>query len=539
MPENPCLRLAIDRLNATTAADHFAIWVIQAPHPSGYAHHDQSYPEHLIEAWRAWQSFFSSKPMANAPVLPSLTLPDSSDAEDSSPSPYTSRLMQYLGILLWRWVFDGSIQNSLDQSRGIALGQGNPLRLRLELRDPNLIAIPWEIMQHGPGQRAVGLSQQVLFSRTTYEVDPLALQQEETGLKVLLVQGINTMSPLDLDDGSAHDLDLEREAEAIAQAFSTGSDMSLRNTWQEIAHCEIDILIQPTPSELTSYLESKHYNVLFYSGHGMPGPDGGMLYLRPDATLNGTELAQLLTRCRIKLAVFNACWGAQPDTRDGYPIPRSSLAEVLIHHGVPAVLAMRDTIADHEALSFIQVFARSLSERLPIDEAVAVSRQHLLTLYRFNQPAWSLPVLYMHPEFDGELLRSPLEGTTEMPESPSNWVEPRIPPASLRPLEAAGSGWPVHGGRMRIGGLDTNDLVLRGAGVSRQHAEIFYRDCALEGGMQSGYFLRDFSRYGTLMFMDNRWYRIHRQEIPLHSGTRLCFGTHRVEFLVDGTDRMG
>ncbi|MBE9100001.1 CHAT domain-containing protein [Vacuolonema iberomarrocanum] len=538
MPENPCLRLAIDRLNATTAADHFAIWVIQAPHPSGYAHHDQNYPEHLIEAWRAWQSFFSSKPIANAPVLPSLTLPDSTDSEDSSPSPYTSRLMQYLGILLWRWVFDGSIQNSLDQSRGIALGQGTPLRLRLELRDPNLIAIPWEIMQHGPGQRAVGLSQQVLFSRTTYEVDPLAIQQEETGLKVLLVQGINT-NQSELDFGGEKNLDLEREAEAIAQAFSTGSDMSLRNTWQEIAHCEIDILIQPTPSELTAYLESKHYNVLFYSGHGMPGPDGGMLYLRPEATLNGTELAQLLTRCRIKLAVFNACWGAQPDMRDGYPIPRSSLSEVLIHHGVPAVLAMRDTIADHEALSFIQVFARSLSERLPIDEAVAVSRQHLLTLYRFNQPAWTLPVLYMHPEFDGELLRSPLEGTTEMPESPSNWVEPNIPAASLRPLETSGSGWPIQGGRMRIGGLDTNDLVLRGAGVSRQHAEIFYRDCAIEGGMKSGYFLRDFSRYGTLMLMDNRWYRIHRQEIPLQSGTRLCFGTHRVEFLVDGTDRVG
>jgi len=353
------------------------------------------------------------------------------------------------------------------------------------------------------------------------------------------VQGVNTTSQADEKVGNGKNLDLEREAEAIAQAFSTGSDISLRNTWQEIAHCEIDILIQPTPAELTSYLESKHYNVLFYSGHGMPGPDGGMLYLRPDATLNGTELAQLLTRCRIKLAVFNACWGAQPDTRDGHPIPRSSLSEVLIHHGVPAVLAMRDTIADHEALSFIQVFARSLSERLPIDEAVAVSRQHLLTLYRFNQPAWTLPVLYMHPEFDGELLRSLSEGTTEMPDSPSNWIEPNIPPASLRPLEAPGSGWPVLGGRMRIGGLDTNDLVLRGAGVSRQHAEIFYRDCAIEGGMQSGYFLRDFSRYGTLMLMDNRWYRIHRQEIPLRSGTRLCFGTHRVEFLVDGTDRMG
>ncbi len=88
---------------------------------------------------------------------------------------------------------------------------------------------------------------------------------------------------------------------------------------------------------------------------------------------------------------------------------------MLIHHGVPAVLGMRDTITDEEALSFIQAFAKALAERLPIDQAVAVARQHLLTLYRFNQQAWTLPVLYMHPEFDGELLK-PLEGSpTEMP----------------------------------------------------------------------------------------------------------------------------
>lgn len=43
------------------------------------------------------------------------------------------------------------------------------------------------------------------------------------------------------------------------------------------------------------------------------GPDGGVLFVRPDMPLNGTELAQVLTRCQVKLAVFNACWGAQSD----------------------------------------------------------------------------------------------------------------------------------------------------------------------------------------------------------------------------------
>lgn len=540
MAETPCLRLAIARLNVTAEPDHYAIWVTQAPLPSGYVHHDCTWPDHLHQAWLAWQGMFSSRPSAGAQMLPDLPL--TSEDDNAAPtSPYTSRLMQYLGMTLWQWLFDGTVCNSLDQSRGISMGKGRPLRFRLELRDPNLIAIPWEIMQSRAGQQAMGLSQQILFSRTTYDVDPLAQQDDEENLKILLVQGISSHTEKEAVKPEGM-LDLEREADAIAQAFRSGSDIANNSAWKAESSCQITILVQPTPAELTAVLEREHYNVLFYSGHGMPGPDGGMLYLRPDATLNGTELAQILTRCKIKLAVFNACWGAQPDLQDGVPIPRSSLAEVLVHHGVPAVLGMRDTIADHEALSFIQMFARSLSERRPVDEAVAVARQHLLTLYRFNQPTWTLPVLYMHPEFDGVLLRQmPEETTTQMPNMPSNWVEPNIPPAILRPLgNPANTVWPIQSGRMRIGSLDNNDLVLRGPGVSRRHAEIFYRDSAHQGGVQSGYFLRDSSRYGTLMLgTDNQWYRIHQQEIQLREHTHLCFGTHRVAFEVDNVGQSG
>lgn len=118
--------------------------------------------------------------------------------------------------------------------------------------------------------------------------------------------------------------------------------------------------------------------------------------------------------------------GAQPatDISSGQveAIPRSSLAEVLIHHGVPAVLGMRDEIADGEALSFIQVFAQCLREGMLIDQAVAVARQQLLTLYRFNQPAWTLPVLYMHPEFNGQLIQVFDELVTQLPTNSPTWI---------------------------------------------------------------------------------------------------------------------
>ena len=103
-------------------------------------------------------------------------------------------------------------------------------------------------------------------------------------------------------------------------------------------------------------------------------------------------------------------------------IARSSLAEVLIHHGVPAVLGMRDSIADREALSFIQTFAQALASRMSVDRAVAVARQQLLTLYKFNQPAWTLPVLYMHPEFDGQLTEPVDDLKTDLPLNSSTWL---------------------------------------------------------------------------------------------------------------------
>jgi hypothetical protein len=283
--------------------------------------------------------------------------------------------------------------------------------------------------------------------------------------------------------------------------------------------------------------------VFFYSGHGMPAPDGGLLFLRPDMTLNGTELAQVLTRCRVKLAVFNACWGAQPDHDDNLTdsklsqaIPRSSLAEVLIHHGVPAVLGMRDTITDEEALSFIQAFAKALADRMPIDQAVAVARQHLLTLYRFNQQAWTLPVLYMHPEYDGELLK-PMEGTpTEMPGTITSFGQ-EISNASLRSLKTA-KVWNVQGGIMRVGrDRSENDLVIQEdqGGVSRKHAVIFCRQFQRNGDTQVTYFLEDFSRYGTWLLEPgvepDNWQKIHRQEVPLHPGTQIKFGSSHNEIL--------
>lgn len=515
----PSLNLAIARL-LNTGTDNFAIWVVKAPYPSGYVLRDCVWPVELTQVWQEWQQMFAGhSPLdisSNSTSQTANPLPIDwiSTPSGQTPSPYSSRLMQYLGMNLWRWVFDGQILGSLERSRGIAMGKDKRLRFRLEIRDPHLIAFPWEIMQREPGQSAMSLSQDLLFSRTTTEVEPLPDLRTDQALSILLVLG--------------HDdkLQLEQEAVILQQTLAN----TVGDNSQRYAPCIVNQLIQPTPQELIDELETQAYNVFFYAGHGLPDPDGGLLFLRPDMPLNGIELAQVLTRTGVKLAVFNACWGAQPAAINHQAIPASSLAEVLIRHGVPAVLGMRDEIADHESHSFIQAFTEALRSHKAIDEAVAQARQELLTLYKFNQPAWTLPVLYLHPDFNGELIKNLDEGITELPDTAISDIGSSLPSASLRSLTPKGKTWPLRHGVTRIGRTKDNDIVITELSVSKRHAEIFCRNTLTDATLVRTYYLQDFSTYGTTWFLSpNGWQQILREEVPLKSGMQLKFGSTKGE----------
>ncbi|HEY9649690.1 MAG TPA: CHAT domain-containing protein [Coleofasciculaceae cyanobacterium] len=544
--ENPCLSLAIDRLSAA-GAEHFAIWVLKAPYPGGYVHHDCPWSETMTQTWLAWQEMFSLNGQLHAPLAqhgnqsPGLLPPDNNLTPDGQTISYSSRLMQRLGIDLWNWVFDGAIENTLAQSRGIAIGQNKPLRLRLEIRDPDFIPLPWEIMQPMPGKPAISLSQRLLFSRTTSDVDPLRpSNRSHQALNILLVLGQEAKVPTRSKSGN---LQLEQEATALTNVLKAGGQINTNSErFVPPVPCHVEALLQPTPAQLIDALETGAYNIVFYAGHGEPAPDGGLLFLCPDATINGTELAQVLVRTQVTLAVFNACWGAQPDQVGLKTIPRSSLAEVLIHHGVPAVLGMRDSIADQEALTFIQNLAQALAARMPIDQAVAVARQKLLTLYKFNQPAWTLPVLYMHPEFEGELIKPIEESITELPSMAQNWIGTPSPAAALRSLGSSDRIWRIRGGLMRVGRRQENDLVIPEQWVSQNHAEIICRDAASDQESGPTYFLRDFSRYGTLILHPDGLQKVHHQEVTLQSGVQLKFGSMRgqtFEFIIEVPESLG
>ncbi|KOR36602.1 hypothetical protein AM228_11620 [Planktothricoides sp. SR001] len=515
---------------------HFAIWVVKAPYPGGYVHHDCLWSDSLNKRWQAWQQMFSPNPPAFGSEI--AVFPNQIGESIS----YSSRLMLELGTNLWEFIFKDAIESTFAQSLGIAIGKQQPLRVQLDIRDPNLIALPWEIGQPKAGKPAISLNPQLRFSRTTSDVDPLSNVTSSHHLNILLVLGSDAEP-----EKPNIPLQLAKEADALRKILQqpiVSQKEGDRHLPMPTVPSYVHTLIQPTKAELIQQLETGKYNIIFYAGHGVKAPDGGQLLLRPNTTLSGTELAQLLVANGVVLAVFNTCWGAQPFIRENQQaIPRSSLAEVLIHHGLPAVLAMRDEITDEEALSFIQAFAAGLANRMAIDRAVAIARQKLLTLYKFNQPAWSLPVLYMHPDFNGELIQSLESLITQLPDNSTTALSFSAPVASLRPVEdysqqfSPEQVWHIQGGRLTVGRRSENDLVIQERWVSQQHAEIFYRDISGQENQEPAYFLRDFSRYGTLILAPQGWQKIHHQEVPLKSGDQIKFGSSQgltLKFVIEG-----
>ncbi|HEY9599136.1 MAG TPA: CHAT domain-containing protein, partial [Cyanophyceae cyanobacterium] len=121
-------------------------------------------------------------------------------------------------------------------------------------------------------------------------------------------------------------------------------------------------------------------------------------------TLNGDDLAGLLVNNGVQLAVFNSCRGAYTATSDSLESGKErNLAEALVKRGIPSVLAMAERIPDEVALTLTRLLYRNLNLGYPIDLSLSRARQGLIAAYGSNQLYWALPVLYLHPEFDGFL----------------------------------------------------------------------------------------------------------------------------------------
>ncbi|OCQ98651.1 hypothetical protein AMR42_14025 [Limnothrix sp. PR1529] len=353
-----------------------------------------------------------------------------------------------LGEQLYSALFQGSIRDRWISAQSVADSQDAALHLRLGLRGDRLLQLPWEAL-YGDG-RLLTTGTDITFSRYrsqfgrsgSFDARRLTLRRSDS-LRILVALA----AP---DDQAA--LAVEQEVGRLRQELQ-----------QTTAHMEIDVLDQPDREQLTHALEQGQYHVFHYAGHSDPGPDGGSLHLVNRRTglaepLAGNDLAGLLVNNGVWLAFLNSCRGSDsPVYRSDAPeTDADTLAAALMRRGVPGVLAMSEQIPDDVAITLMQLFYRNLRPDYSLDLATSRMRQGLVSTYGSAQFYWALPILYLHPDFDGLLFaagvpislpgRSPLipngEPLPTTPRSPDeSGLRPPMPLKGLADEQLADDQW--------------------------------------------------------------------------------------------------
>ena len=316
----------------------------------------------------------------------------------------------HLGQALHNELFTGQLRDSWITAQGVAQNRQALLRLRIGIKDSRLQQLPWEALHAGSRPLATGTD--VIFSR--YILDRHQLHSGLSVQPIAKVQRLRILMVIAAPSDQEH-LELRQEVHRL----QTELRLQTADTGDSSVDIQLKILEQPGRAELTRELERGDYQVLHYAGHSGTGNAGGDLYLVSRQTgfterLSGEDLAGLLVNNGIKLAIFNSCRGSYSTEAEVGSQQERNLVQALIIRGMPAVIAMSERIPDQVAITFTQLLYRNLKRGQAIDLSLNRTRQGLISAYGSHQFYWLLPTLYMHPLFNGYLVKTEvaLEDTT-------------------------------------------------------------------------------------------------------------------------------
>lgn len=349
---------------------------------------DQQHDAYRAKVWSG-AGFEATRSFTLPPALVGgepwrLGLADPSRGGRAAGAPDTG--LQAVGDELFRAVFQGELLKAFHGC--LAKAQEGPgLRIRLRLNDvPHLARLPWEYLFQADGRGFLALSARTPVIRYLELSEGLETLLVEPPLRVLAV--IST--PKGYQELAEADVEWRRLGTALEPLLAGGL-------------IEVERLERPTRAALEARLRTGGpFHVLHFVGHG------GFSELRGEGVLvfedeegNGTpvggqSLAYLLQdHPSLRLALLNACNGARASAEDTF----AGTAQVLVQHGVPAVIAMQAEVTDATACSFAERFYRALTNGLPVDACVGEVRRALAAE---GNPEWGTPVLYLRAT-DGRL----------------------------------------------------------------------------------------------------------------------------------------
>ncbi len=284
------------------------------------------------------------------------------------------------GQQLFEAVFAERVYGRYTASLQEAARRGEPLRLVLRLRAPELAALPWETMFDPEADEYLCQREPIVrYVETAQPATPLPVNPP------LRILGL-VSAPRDLPK-----LDVAEEQRRLTDAI----DHLRRHRQVELTWASAG-----TWPSLQEVLLDGHWHVLHFIGHGGVDRGVGVLALEDDLTgqtnlVSSARFARLLHSCRPvpRLVVLNSCQSGEAAGDDLL----SSTAAALVHSGISAVVAMQFVVTDPAALAFSRGFYQALAHNHPVDEAVRLGRIAIDGTSE-NTLEWVTPVLFLRTD---------------------------------------------------------------------------------------------------------------------------------------------
>lgn len=285
--------------------------------------------------------------------------------------------IQRVGSSLFSNVFSGGVGNLFQRSVGqVFLDNNAGVRIRLRIDPPEVAALPWEMLYDADRDCFLSTSSETLLTRYIEVSKPIRDLETALPIRILLV----------IPGGSG--LDVEHEKQQIVESLD-----GLGNA-VEIYTLEGKV----TSGSINRELVLMQFHIFHFIGHGGFKNDTGCLVLNSEETdkpdlVSAKEFAYFFQDYpSMKLVVLNSCSGAETSINS-----LAGTAQELVRMGVPAVVAMRQSVSDDAAKLFAENFYLKLCrgfERGRVDIAVAHARRRLIAELG-DTDEFSNPVLFM------------------------------------------------------------------------------------------------------------------------------------------------
>lgn len=279
------------------------------------------------------------------------------------------------GTSLFDTLFQGDVRRLYDEARTRERGQ---LDLILTSMIPWIAEKPWEFA-YDKGRASFLATEDTNFIRnvlTRVPADPV--ERTDGPLRILVASA----QPVGYGK-----LSIEQEESVIKRGFESLVEAGL---------VEIKPLPRATPSKIHDNVKSGRFDIVHFIGHGKYDEkrgEGCLVFVNEDGseyTLGERSVREIFCQRNIKLIFLNSCEsgrGGQADFNKG-------IAQSLVAHGLPALVANQYSVLDSSATTFAQHFYWSLAQGMSIGQSSREARIAVNYLLQGEPIDWAVPVVY-------------------------------------------------------------------------------------------------------------------------------------------------